>query len=310
MKIIARLSFILSIALIIFSCNTEKKFERDEALDKKFVNYISYFTTGVISNSSSIKIVLKEDVIDASKEKDPQNLFEFDPEINGEMVWENDRTIIFTPNEKLKPNQSFIGTFMLGECTKVPDELDEFKFDFKIKNQDLSVSINGIEAYNSKDLSYQKLKGKVYTADVVDLKDLSKKVLHAKQNGKKLRIKWDEFNDDLTYRFKIDSVLRTEETEYVNFSWDASSIGSESKDELKFEIPSLKNFLVLNVYNDISTANQEIKINLSDPIDEQQDLEGLLYLKSGEDLRYEVFKNEIKLYPKTKLKNQKTFNYQ
>lgn len=74
----------------------------------------------------------------------------------------------------------------------------------------------------------------------------------------------------------------------------------KEKSEKTIEIPPLGNFKVSSshVYQ---TPEQYVLIYFSDPLDLDQDLEGLVRLKSGKSVRLEVNANTVKLYPRKRL---------
>ncbi|MCB0381526.1 MAG: hypothetical protein KDD24_09735, partial [Flavobacteriales bacterium] len=123
---------LLSLILFFTQCSDDEKFEINPA----FTGYISGYTSGIISNSSTIQIRLmnevSEEVMKSSLEED---LFDFSPDIKGSKRWIDNRTIEFTPENKLKSGQLFTGTFELGEIVEVENDLEEFKFQFQTIQQ-------------------------------------------------------------------------------------------------------------------------------------------------------------------------------
>ena len=284
------------------SCNG-KPAPDNVVIDNKFVHHISSFTTGIVSNNSEVRIVLSQVVAGVENGQKADDLFSFTPKIKGQAIWKNNRTIVFIPLNRLPSGVLYGAKFNLGKCIKVETSHEEFVFDFKVKTQDLTIDITSMEPYDESNLVFQRITGELSTADYADLESF-KDVLKAEQNQIALNVKWIHNEDGLTHIFFVDSVLRKEERGTVLLEWNGEYIESETKGELEFEIPSLMDFEVINVNNE-NQPNQVIRVRVSDPINRNQDLQGILYLQSGEAVQYEVVKNEIRLYPKTNLVGNK-----
>src|SRR5688572_12797326 len=78
-----------------------------------FSPYISAFTSGVISSESVIRIKLANDYTGKMELNQPieEELFDFDPDIEGTTVWVDNRTIEFHPKSKLPHNKQYVGHF-------------------------------------------------------------------------------------------------------------------------------------------------------------------------------------------------------
>src|SRR6218665_441822 len=113
-------------------------------IDPEFASYISSFTSGFISTTSSIRIKLSKELSGSTQLNTPvkEKYFSFDPSIEGETVWKDAQTLEFIPKEPLKPGQSYEATFYLGRLTEVKDALREFDFRFQTIQQSLQLQAN------------------------------------------------------------------------------------------------------------------------------------------------------------------------
>ncbi len=68
----------------------------------------------------------------------------------------------------------------------------------------------------------------------------------------------------------------------ITISWDGEPIGSDVKDEMKIDIPPLDEFSVVQIRAD-QTSGLYYSVQFSDPIDADQDLTGLISLKSNKE---------------------------
>ena len=288
---------LIFITLFISSCKDTSEDKNNE----QFIPYISAYTSGVISNNDVIIIRLAEE---QTKKIDlPEGIFEFDPKIEGNAYWQDNRTIIFEPVGLLPSNVSFKGIFHLKEIINVPDELAEFHFEFKTKPLFAELSTKGIESYSNTDLTWNILNGELILSDYADIEKIEQ-ALSVSQNGVQKNVRWTHNEDLNTHLFTVDSIKREEKTSYVEISLDEDVLPTVNQLQEKVKIPGINDFSVLNIVVKQS-PDQIVYVYFSDPIDPNQDLNGLIYFESGEDIKLSVEGNAVKIFPKTRLKGEK-----
>ncbi len=117
-------------------------------------------------------------------EKSP---FTFEPEIDGTAIWTSASTLVFTPKEKLWPEQTYSAALHLNDIMAVQPPLDPFPSEFTVIRQAFDVNIDGLQAVNQADLQFLKLTGEVTTADAEEDEHFQH-FLSARQNDKPLDI--------------------------------------------------------------------------------------------------------------------------
>ena len=295
----------LSLLLILISCGSDQNKLTQMTVDPGFSNYVNAFTSGVMSNSDNIKVVLIQPFEKAQMgEPVAEEVFEFSPEIEGQAYWLDNQTIEFRPNQKLSSGEQYTATFNLGKLMAVPEAFQEMTFNFMIMHQSLFVDFHGIKSTDLKDFSQQEIFGSVRTGDVVSPSDLEA-CFKATQGGKSLNIVWTHDANSKTHGYTITDVKRGTKESFIDLSWDGTSIDADIEDKIKIRMPPLGEFSVLQVTT-VREPGLHFSIQCSDPIDENQDVEGLIYLKSGSELRLSISQNEIKAYPVGKLKSEET----
>jgi len=299
-KLIIFIATIVVIAVAAYAMFSSKDTTPPQ-INPAFTGYIASFTSGVISKESEIIVRLREDVSELKQtEEIAADLFDFDPNIEGEAYWRDGRTVVFKPSEKLPSGELFKAEFELKEIIDVADELETLEFQFQTMMQAVDVYFDGMEAYDDLDLKWQKIKGSIATADVADDEEIEG-MFKATQDGNSLHVTWEHLGDSRNHKFEVDSVSRKESKGEITLKWDASVIGADEDDEeMEIEIPALGDFKVMNV-RVYQQPNQYVSIRFSDPIKRNQDLEGLIYLSSGEELRLEINRNEVKAYPNNRI---------
>lgn len=268
-------------------------------VDPAFQAYVSAYTSGIISNESYIRIMLSEDypgpiTLDAPV---TEEYFSFSPAIAGKTYWIDSRTIEFRPDQRLASDQSYDVDFDLGKLiATVPENLRHMKFSFRTMKQTMSYMLDGTKTIDKKTLRWQQLRGTIMTADAGDNSSVEQ-VLKATQNGKDLSVKWEHESDHVTHRFTVDSISRTEKAGSISIDVNGKPIGVEFAENKKIEIPSLKDFKVLQMRVE-QGQEQCVVVQFSDPIMEKQDLNGLITIdKSNSTYRYTVEDNDVRVYP-------------
>src|SRR3990172_7537364 len=102
-------SFLFLFCLCLIKCGGDKL---PKQIDPDFAGYITAFTSGVISNQSTIKVRLTEPYKDAEPGQIiKKELFDFSPEIEGDAYWIDDQTIEYRPAKRLPPGKLFEAEF-------------------------------------------------------------------------------------------------------------------------------------------------------------------------------------------------------
>ncbi|MCK5470600.1 MAG: hypothetical protein KAI99_18885, partial [Cyclobacteriaceae bacterium] len=288
--------------LFTFSCKKETKTEKDSFSSPKtlFVEYVSAYTSGFISKNSEITIKLTKPVAIAEPGKEiDMDLFSFDPSLKGKAIWEDNNTIVYKPDTELKSGQRYKTTFLLSKLIEVPTDKGEFKFTFECIPQNFDVNIQGVSVYDANDLTKVKLTGTIQTADQV-ANEQAEKILSAKQDGNPLTISYEHGIGQNIHQFTIENINRTDDKGSVEIEWNGSVIGVDKSDESTYEIPSLHDFTVTSVQV-MRLGDKYISVKFSDPINDKQNLRGLVMLSKGTVPRVVVNLNELKIYATSKL---------
>lgn len=284
---------ILLISLLFSLCKNEKN---PTKTDPAYTSYITAFTGDVLSNQSNIKVRLSQSHSGAVPgDALVEAVFEFSPKIAGQAYWLDAQTIEFRPNEILPSGMLYQAEFKLGKLLKVPSELELFEIQFQVMKQSIDVSFQAIKAYNESELKWQMIEGTTLTYDFAKTEALET-AISAFQNGKELSMHWQHKDGGKLHYFTIDSVERKTNIGAVVLYWNAKELGIEEEGEKKFEIPSLSDFSVMDVKVN-QGGEASISIQFSDPIEENQDLTGLIYFTPELNIRTLIQDNQIKVFP-------------
>ncbi len=293
----------------------------------EFGKYIAAYTSGIISKKSTIKIRFVNEIdLDLPEFEKPgrvgsvnnssneensidEDLFDFEPKIKGTSYWLDEKTIEFKPDEDLPSNTSFFVSFHLNKLIDVPKDLKNFNFKFQTIKQSFELNIEEVKTTDKKTLRWQKILGIIQTSDAENTAQI-KKILQASQEGEQLTINWKSnslpFGEGrggagLKHFFEIDSVSRKKTASEVLLEWNGKPIDVEKKGEMKIEIPALGDFKFISA-RIIHHPEQYLQFQFSDPLQENQELTGLINIVKISSLRFIIEDNIIKAYPPERLK--------
>ncbi|MBX2842853.1 MAG: hypothetical protein KTR26_13875, partial [Flammeovirgaceae bacterium] len=143
--------------------------------------------------------------------------------------------------------------------------------------------------------SIQSLKGLIQTADISDNSEVEK-ILSASLNGNSLEIIWNHEGGGNIHNFSVENIIRSEDEGKVELSWNGSPIGADYIDSEEIIIPALGDFKLIE-NKVIQTPDQYIILRFSDPIQENQNLNGLITIEGISNLKFQVKGNEIRIFP-------------
>ncbi|MFA7447326.1 MAG: MG2 domain-containing protein [Weeksellaceae bacterium] len=269
------------LALIILGCKSKKDVNNYHLMDvnPEYAAYVSAYTSGLISTESPIKILIQADIpLEINDDKSlKKQVLHFKPSLKGTTYLVDNTTLEFRPDEKLKQGEIYTATLELESIVPtIPKELQDFQFQFQAKKQDYSVSLEGIQNTDAGQGNY-KFVGNVFTADVADASEINK-MLSAKFNGKELPVSWEHSQNRRNHRFTIDGIASKDKAENLVLKWKGSAIATKKDEKNEFAIPAVNDFKVTQI-KAISTPEQYISINFSEPIQNDQFVDGLIELE-------------------------------
>jgi alpha-2-macroglobulin len=274
----------------------------------EFAKYISGYSSGVISKKSAIRVKLVSSFASQFKtteEVDP-DVFDFSPSIKGKVIWADPQTLEFKPEADLPSGVTFQAVLHLDKLTKMPNELETFKFVFQTSRQNFEAMIDKIVTTDKKDYSKQKAIGTIRTADVVTLDEL-KKMIEAKQGSQQLTVDVKQGATDQEFTFEINDISRTASASTVSINCNGNAIGVDRTDKLQVDVPAVNDFSYL-FYRTVQAPEQYLLLQFSDPIKEDQDLDGLISMTNQSGLQFTIEDNTIKVFPANRFEGNYNVN--
>ncbi|EGV43196.1 hypothetical protein BZARG_1143 [Bizionia argentinensis JUB59] len=291
-----KILILLVIFSVIVSCKKEDT-ETDNIF--KFREYISYTTSGLKSVADPIEISLAKPVEGWEMGQElPDKIMEVSPHTPGKIIVTNGHSLLFKPDENLEPATEYTVTLKLDKIyDDISSDFGNFTFQFKTITPSFTVVTNNLQSYSKE---WQYMGAVLRSADVISLKQ-AKQLVEASQNGKKLSLVFNEYNEKANlFDFKIDSINRKIEDSKILVKWQGKAIKAENKGESTLIIPGVNNFTIVDV-EVIQSPEQYVSINFSDPLTKQQNFDGLITIEKTNNPKFIVDGNILKVYPESKL---------
>lgn len=152
---------------------------------RDFSEYISAFTTGMISSKSPIDIVLTKNWGEWEDQQEVDaKLVTISPAVKGKLHYLANQTLRFEPAERLKQDQKYYITFHLGKLTSVEQEKQAFSFLVHTVPQQFTTELTDLQS-TDKDSYLQH--GVIKSSDWTTTETI-KKIATAQQEKKELSL--------------------------------------------------------------------------------------------------------------------------
>jgi uncharacterized protein YfaS (alpha-2-macroglobulin family) len=303
--IIGTLAFLVIVAALLYFRTAKSAKNISTSFNPAFSEYISAFTAGTISSGSPLRISFSKDVVDSSSTgREAPSFFDLSPSVKGKMFWLDRRTVEFRPDKRLQSGQLYQVEFALAKILDVPKDLATFEYAIDVMPQNFEWTIDNIKPYVKTELKRQKIEGRLTTADFAEA-SVVEKMVTAHQGDHTLRITWAHTSDGKQHLFVVEDVARKETASQVSMRVDGDALSVERKDDREVEISALGDFKVTNVRVEQGTSGYVV-VQFSDPLNESQNVDGLITISGLPTLDYEIKDNEVRVYPPVRQKGQRT----
>ncbi len=271
-----------------------------------FKDYISYHTNGNQSIIAPIRIALSQPLEQFELAQElPSEYLQVNPKVEGKLSIENGTELLFQPNEHLKPDTEYQVTLLLNKLFEgLEPEYKKYTFAFKTIAPNFKITLGEVQSYSKE---WQYLTGSLEASDVLRSKEISS-ILEVVQSGKKVPVKWDATNTESRFfSFKIDSIQRQTDDSKLEISWNGSGLAIENKGNETYTIPGRNKFVILDAKT-ATAPNASLTLNFSEPLEANQNLNGLVTVENAESLRYEIDGNVLHVYPANRILGEVRIN--
>jgi uncharacterized protein YfaS (alpha-2-macroglobulin family) len=260
-----------------------------------FSEYISAYTSGVIGITEDIRINLNSAPGLLVPDQLPTDLIELNPQVSGKTTLSDGHVLIFHPDKPLRSDMQYQVIFNLGKIRAVPEGFGKFTFQIKTLVADFTVETDGIKCFRLNGEVKTEISGTVTSSDMFPAKEIEQ-LIKGDQQGLVLPIRWDHPGNNNVHHFVFSGINRRENPGQVNIRWNGKPIGSDRKGEKQVVVPATSDFSLLNSKT-ISGLTPFIELIFSDPIDTEQQTDGL-FMMEGVEFDASIEDNTIKLIPR------------
>lgn len=254
--------------------------------------FVEGFTSGNISRFTPVCLILNQSI--PADRQDPARLkkhVRISPSAQGELAFENDRTIVFRPAESgLKRNITYTVTADLSEWIDTGREYKTFTFNFTTHPLALRASFESIGTTDSAEGFT--LESVVLTPDSESAETVESLV----KFSEKVNAAWEHSGDGRHHTVVISGVMPQDKKRDLVMSVAPNKLNVAVEPLLTMSIPGINDFAVYNVVV-FSEPSRYVEVTFTEQLDESQDLRGIAYIEDNESEVAVIENNKIRLYP-------------
>lgn len=279
--------------LFFSSCNPSGKQEKNEKLIANFSSG-NHFQPNATVSVTFTKVPEK---LNGLSENERNQVITLKPFVKGKVFQTGKGTLLFQPKKPLAFDQKYEVTVHLDKLFNHPSS-NTFRFTIRTAPLEVALNIRNMEPYLFGKKPLARLSGTIQTSGDVGVTKL-KQAFAAQQSDKLLPVNISA-QDNHTFRFTVDSILRTGKPQQITITLNGKTLGAKNSITQTYTVPSLKKFTFLQ-YNLVATPRLHIELVFSNRLASGQNLKGLVYFADGSPLSLSVKNNVIKVFPKNKL---------
>jgi len=260
-------------------------------------------TQGMIPRNSPVRVTFNRPVVSPEKVgQSATKVMKLTPKVDGKATFISTTELVFVPKDALTSGAKYSVVISPAGLIDIPSNAVPHRFDFSVIPFEYEVTTNALfaTANTGKEMT---LTGQLLTSDRV-MPDDVKKMFKATYQSKTLPIQWQFSDDGKRSAFTIAGVTRETFATDVKLSWDSQYIGIAKTASQDISVPVLNQFEVIDVtvIHDQAT-NPYIQISLTEPLDKELNLQGLVQIKNIQAKNYTVRSegSRIKVFPKENL---------
>jgi len=268
---------VLVLTLVSGCGKKEDQLQPEKQYSKKTAEIVSHVSSGSISSTGDITITfvnqeIKEDLVGSVVK---QEIFHFDPHIDGIARWKNQRTLMFKPNAKLPLRQSYQAEIRFNELLPKYKKAKPITFSFQVAGREI-IDISGdFELKERNNPNILIFKGKIGFTEPIALQKV-KEAVSLVSNAESIDLEWRETEKNISFEFQSSPIQRSGRTqEFVLKVYKKYAELSETFKK-EFTLEPLQILKITDVWKFDQGKNPGMEIKFSDILDPKQDITGLI----------------------------------
>ncbi len=290
----ARIFVILAAALLVAACSPRtERLPAPESVshDEETARLVSHATSGLIAPGEPVRVRFQEGVLgpEAQSRPLPSSIFSFTPSIAGKVAWEDNRTLVYIPSQRLRARQAYRGSLDLGKLpgreTKERRKLD---FLFSVKGREIESLSTDLRAFDSAKPHLVEYVGSVSFTEAPE-KGSIEKAVRLELAGRKVELTFTEGRTSRDFQFSSGPLERTAEGKDLLLSFDERELDLSGPVEKRGFLEAKDRVSLLSVEPAEKDRRGTYRLTFSDELAPDQDLAGLVRFEPS--LKTSVRKN-------------------
>ncbi|MFW6262316.1 MAG: hypothetical protein ACOC6J_12110, partial [Spirochaetota bacterium] len=262
---------------------------------------VEAYTSGEISRWSPVRIVFTEPVGGEQGTAVAPGSLELSPRVRGAAIWVDPWTVELTPDEPLRAGEVYEARFDPGALVAVATggrrrmttKLEPFSFDFRVVPQELDVEPLGLTIVDPAHPELMEFRADVLLSDVTDPGTV-RDALSVTHDGSRFDFVVDGGKPAKRFTLRVPNVARQERGGELVVKWNAGR-GEAARGSFSWPVPSRDSFEVLGVRS-VVDRERYVEVTFSQPLEEGQNLAGLISAPGVDDVQVSARSNRARLY--------------
>ena len=286
------------VVMILPSC--KNRVSGGDEPDSRINEYVAGYTSGQISRDEDIIIKFARPAVAPEKigSVAGTKIISVSPAISGSAVWTDNSTLVFTPEEEMEWDRVYEFEVMLEPLFGKDVAVKSFRFRVSTIAKNFKVEILGLSAAEEGAGDYY-IEGSVFTSGRFDNEE-SESIITASQEGRQLAIDWEHDGETNYHVFFVRGIARGEDASTVDISWNGKRAGVNNSGSKSIDVPSKKEFK-LTSWRVVTSPSQYLAIEFSDELNENMELNGLLFIDNNPVTRVSRSANTLHLFTASRL---------
>ncbi len=244
---------------------------------QKTAEIVSHTTSGIISPTKEIQITFVQPEITDNlvKTQIKENIFIFNPPINGLAHWKNKRTISFKPNKKLPFRQAYNATVNYNKLIPKYKDAAPLTFTFTTSGREIADISGDFQLSKQNDPNTLYYEGEISFTEPIPM-NTAKQALSLSSDSKPVELQWTENEKDRVFTFKTQPFKRLLRTQTFLLAVDKGDAELTQRFEKQLVLEPLKDLKVLEIRRFDEGKKPGMEIKFSDYLDPKQDIAGLV----------------------------------
>ncbi len=265
----------------------------DSADHLRTAQLISHVTDGRVPRDAGISVRFVK--VHEKRKTDQQALtraFSCTPSITGSAEWTDERTIVFTPREPLRPGTAYRCSLDVAAVLPDLDASKPFAFSFSVAPNQLTGWQAELEPAADGDDERLVYTGFLEFSDPVTLEDIEARV-RLVDGRSEIGLDWRVEPGDRRFWFESKPIDRHDNVRTITLEIPAEPFGVEASIERGAEVRPVDDLGVVDVTIENREAEPRLAVKFSDPLKEGVDLGAYLRVEPHLDLKVSVLGNTL-----------------